>query len=90
LARYDQPKHPGFPTSRNVTACVFSVLRNLLYLGTGRTLSVVALGFIILWIVALLIPAVVFCLSVWIAPEERYLINIFGIEYLEYTASVRR
>jgi protein-S-isoprenylcysteine O-methyltransferase Ste14 len=42
------------------------------------------------WVLVLLIPALVACHYVLIAPEERYLAAKFGEEYRRYAASVHR
>lgn len=90
FARYGQSTEPGHPTSKIVTTGVFSISRNPLYLGIVSTLIGVALVTNFMWILALLIVAILLCQMVLIAPEEQYLQNKFGNEYLEYTSSVRR
>jgi protein-S-isoprenylcysteine O-methyltransferase Ste14 len=90
FARYGQSTEPGHPTSKIVMTGVFSISRNPLYLGIVSTLSGIALALNFLWILALLIPAILLCQYILIAPEERYLKNKFGKEYLVYASSVRR
>jgi protein-S-isoprenylcysteine O-methyltransferase Ste14 len=90
LARYGQPTDPGHPTRMLVNTGVFSISRNPLYLGIVSMLSGAALALNILWILVLLIPAVIVCHYVLITPEERYLGDKFGKDYLMYAASVRR
>jgi protein-S-isoprenylcysteine O-methyltransferase Ste14 len=90
FARYGQSTEPGHPTSKIVMTGVFSISRNPLYLGIVITLLGVSLGLNFLWTLVLLIPAIILCQSVLIAPEERYLRNKFSKEYLDYAASVRR
>jgi protein-S-isoprenylcysteine O-methyltransferase Ste14 len=90
FARYGQSTEPGHPTSKIVTTGVFSISRNPLYLGIVSTLIGVALVTNFMWILALLIVAILLCQMVLIAPEEQYLQNKFGNEYLEYASSVRR
>ena len=90
FAYYGQPTDPGHPTSRLVNTGVFSISRNPLYLGIVITLTGVASALNILWILVLLIPAVIVCHYVLIAPEERYLGNKFGQDYVIYFASVHR
>ncbi len=90
LAHYGQPTDPGRPTGKLVNTGVFSISRNPLYLGIVIALSGVALALNILWILVLLIPAIVACHHVLIAPEEKYLGKKFGKEYQVYVASVRR
>jgi protein-S-isoprenylcysteine O-methyltransferase Ste14 len=90
FAQYSQSMEPGHPISKIVQTGVFSISRNPLYLGIALALSGIALVLNILWILVLLIPAMMLCHFVLIAPEERYLTNKFGEDYLAYAASVRR
>ncbi len=90
FARYAQSMEPGRSISKIVQTGVFSISRNPLYLGIALTLSGMALVLNALWILVLLIPALILCHYVLIAPEERYLKDKFGQEYLAYAASVRR
>jgi protein-S-isoprenylcysteine O-methyltransferase Ste14 len=90
FAQYRQSMEPGHPISKIVQTGVFSISRNPLYLGIVIALSGIALVLNALWILVLLIAAMILCHFVLIAPEERYLKNKFGQEYLAYAASVRR
>ena len=90
LAQQGQPTDPGFPTSKLVTTGVFAVSRNPLYLGGTCLLAGIALAFSLLWSFVLLLPAIVACHHLLIAPEERYLAAKFDGEYIQYAASVRR
>lgn len=90
LAQHGQPTDPGLPTSKLVTTGVFSVSRNPLYLGGISLLAGIALLLGLAWALASLVPAIVACHYLLIAPEERYLAAKFGAEYTEYAASVRR
>lgn len=90
FAHYGQSTEPGHPTSKIVTTGVFSVSRNPLYLGIVSALSGIALVFNALWILVFLVPAIFLCHYILIAPEERYLQDKFGEEYLGYASSVRR
>ena len=90
LARRGQPTDPGRPTSKVVTTGMFSVSRNPLYLGVTCFLAGVALAANLPWVLVLLLPSVVACQLVLIAPEERYLIARFGDEYRGYAATVHR
>ncbi len=90
LARQGQPTDPGQPTGKLVTTGVFAFSRNPLYLGGVCLLAGVALAFNLPWSLVLLIPAIVACHTLLIAPEERYLAARFGVEYVHYAASVRR
>jgi len=90
FAQYGQPTDPGHPTSRVITTGVFSISRNPLYLGGVCILLGIALAVNLPWVLVLLLPALVACHYVLIAPEERYLAAKFGEEYRTYAASVHR
>ena len=90
LAQHGQPADPGIPTSRVVTTGVFSVSRNPLYLGVVCFVAGVALAVNLPWALVLLLPSLVACHYVLIAPEERYLATKFGEEYRVYAATVHR
>jgi len=90
LARRGQPTDPGRPTTKVVTAGVFSVSRNPLYLGVVCFLVGVALAVNLPWALVLLLPSLAACHYVLIAPEERYLVAKFGEEYRTYAATVHR
>jgi protein-S-isoprenylcysteine O-methyltransferase Ste14 len=90
FAQHGQPTDPGHPTSKIVTTGVFSVSRNPLYLGGVCVLVGIALAVNFPWVLVLLLPALVACHYVLIAPEERYLASKFGEEYAMYAASVHR
>jgi protein-S-isoprenylcysteine O-methyltransferase Ste14 len=90
LAQRGQPTDPGLPTSKLVTTGVFSVSRNPLYLGGVCILVGIALALNLPWVLVLLLPAIVACHYVLIAPEERYLAAKFGEKYHVYAATVHR
>lgn len=90
FTRYGQPTDPGRPTGKLVTTGVFSISRNPLYLGGVCILVGIALAFNLPWALVLLLPALVACRYVLIAPEERYLAARFGEAYRAYAASVHR
>ena len=90
FAQHSQPTDPGLPTSKVVTTGVFSISRNPLYLGGVCILAGIALAVNLPWVLVLLLPALVACHYVLIAPEERYLAAKFGGEYAMYAASVHR
>jgi len=90
FARFGQPTDPGQPTSNVVTTGVFSFSRNPLYLGGVCVLAGIALVFNLPWVLVLLLPALVACHYILIAPEEKYLAARFGQEYIVYAASVHR
>ncbi len=90
LAQRGQPTDPGRPTSSVVTSGVFSFSRNPLYLGCVFLVAGIGLAFDLPWVLVSILPAVVACHYVLIAPEERYLAARFGKEYTRYMASVHR
>jgi protein-S-isoprenylcysteine O-methyltransferase Ste14 len=90
FAQHGQPTDPGHPTSKLVITGVFSVSRNPLYLGGVCVLVGIALAVNLPWVFVLLLPALVACHYVLIAPEERYLAAKFGQEYSRYAATVHR
>lgn len=90
FARYGQPTDPGHPTNKVVSTGVFSISRNPLYLGGVCTLMGFALFFDLPWVLILLIPSLVACHYILIAPEEAYLAARFGEHYRAYTATVQR
>ncbi len=90
LARGGQPTDPGLPTSKLVTTGVFSLSRNPLYLGVVCVVLGVTLAVNLPWLLVLLLPSLVACHYVLIAPEERYLVAQFGEAYRVYAATVRR
>jgi protein-S-isoprenylcysteine O-methyltransferase Ste14 len=90
FARYGQPTDPGQPTSKVISTGVFSFSRNPLYLGGVFALAGVSLLFDLPWALILLIPSLVACQSILIAPEEAYLAARFGEQYRAYTEKVRR
>jgi len=90
FARHSQPTDPGHPTSALVTTGVFAVSRNPLYLGGVCVLAGLALIVDVPWGLVLLLPAIIACHILLIAPEERYLAAKFGAEYRTYAATVPR
>lgn len=90
FARHNQPTDPGHPTSTIVSTGVFAVSRNPIYLGAACVLLGIALAFNLPWLLVLLVPALIACHIVLIAPEERYLAAKFGADYQSYAATVHR
>ena len=90
FAQHGQPTDPGLATSKVVTTGVFSVSRNPIYLGAVCFLIGSALAANLPWALVLVLPALVACHYVLIAPEERHLAAKFGEEYRTYGASVHR
>jgi len=90
FARYSQPTDPGFPTTKIISTGVFSITRNPLYLGGVFFLVGISLAFNLSWGIIFLIPSLVACHYILIAPEERYLATRFSEQYQEYSVTVHR
>jgi protein-S-isoprenylcysteine O-methyltransferase Ste14 len=90
FAQYGQPTDPGLPTSKIISTGVFSISRNPLYLGGVFTLAGISLALNLPWVLILLLPSMVACHYILIAPEESYLAAKFGEQYRNYTATVHR
>jgi protein-S-isoprenylcysteine O-methyltransferase Ste14 len=90
FARYGQPTDPGLPTGKIISTGVFSLSRNPLYLGGVFILAGISLVFNLSWGLILLVPSLIACQTILIAPEERYLAARFGEQYREYMATVHR
>jgi protein-S-isoprenylcysteine O-methyltransferase Ste14 len=90
LTRGGQPADPGLPTTRIVTNGVFAISRNPLYFGAVCFLCGLGLAANLPWALVLLLPSLIACHYVLIAPEERYLVARFGEQYRAYTATVNR
>jgi protein-S-isoprenylcysteine O-methyltransferase Ste14 len=90
FARHGQPTDPGLPTREMITTGVFFVSRNPLYLGGVCILLGISLTFNLPWVFVFLLPSIVACHYILIAPEERYLAATFGEKYDLYTATVHR
>lgn len=90
FAQHGQPTDPGRPTSQIITTGVFSFSRNPLYLGGICVVVGIALALNLPWVLVLVIPAMIGCQYILVAPEERYLAATFGEEYRTYAASVHR
>jgi protein-S-isoprenylcysteine O-methyltransferase Ste14 len=85
-----QPTDPGKPTGKIVSTGVYSISRNPMYLGC--VLLFLGLSFLAnsLYILGMLLISIIFCEKVLILPEENYLKNKFGTEYVDYCQYVSR
>lgn len=90
FARHGEHTDPGYATNRIMTTGVFALSRNPLYLGIVAFVAGVALAFDAPWVLVMLLPSIVACHYILIAPEERYLTAKFGEEYIRYSRSVQR
>ncbi len=78
------------PTTKIVTGGVFRISRNPIYL--SMVLGFIGIASLIdsLWLLLLALPLMVILQKGVIEPEERYLEQKFGENYLRYKARVRR
>jgi len=90
FTRYGQPTDPGLATSKIITSGVFTISQNPLYLGGILFLAGIILVFRLTWALILLVPSIVACHYILIAPEESYLAAKFGEHYWIYAARVHR
>ncbi len=90
FARHGERTDPGNATHRLMKTGVFSFSRNPMYLGIVIFLAGTALVLDWPWVMVMLVPSIVACHYILIAPEERYLAAKFGEEYAQYSRSVER
>jgi protein-S-isoprenylcysteine O-methyltransferase Ste14 len=88
--RAGTPVNPNEPTSAIVRTGPYRVSRNPLYVALSLLQVGVGLWLENVWIVAMLPPALVVMWWGVVAREERYLVQKFGQEYLDYKSSVHR
>jgi protein-S-isoprenylcysteine O-methyltransferase Ste14 len=82
--------NPHHPTTALVLSGPFRFTRNPLYLGLTVFYAGLMLVFELTWGL-LFLPIVVWLITIWvIVPEEKYLEQKFGTEYLNYKSRVRR
>jgi protein-S-isoprenylcysteine O-methyltransferase Ste14 len=84
------PFDPAKPTVRIVREGSFRFSRNPLYLALLLLLSGIAVLLCSLWLVFALIILFILLERFAVRPEEKYLADKFGDDYLDYKASVRR
>ena len=85
-----QNPEPHTPTNALYTGGIFKLTRNPIYLGFLCAQVVVAVKLNNLYVI-LTIPLVLWLLNKWvIEPEETYLEQLFGQDYLDYKQKVRR
>lgn len=81
---------PFKPTTALVTGGPYRITRNPMYVGMALAYIAIAVGFSVMWALALL-PVVLLAIDrLVIAKEEPYLERLFGEPYLEYKRRVRR
>ncbi|MDD5563276.1 MAG: isoprenylcysteine carboxylmethyltransferase family protein [Thermoanaerobaculaceae bacterium] len=86
--------HTTFRTDRAASALVtsgpFRLTRNPMYLSLVFLIAGVSALVNSVWPLALLVPVIVAVQRLAIAPEERYLAQLYGIAYGQYCRRVRR
>ena len=84
------PAEPWKPTRALAISGIYCWTRNPMYLGMALLLLAAGVGFASLGVIALF-PLVILVIDRRvIAREERYLVGLFGAEYTDYCARVRR
>jgi protein-S-isoprenylcysteine O-methyltransferase Ste14 len=81
---------PDRPDTALITTGPYSLSRNPLYLVLVIIQLMVAAGMNMAWIALMSIASVIFITRYAIAREERYLEQLFGQDYRDYRARVRR
>jgi protein-S-isoprenylcysteine O-methyltransferase Ste14 len=82
--------NPHRPTTALVFSGPYRFTRNPMYVGLTLMYTGLAIFFQLTWGLALL-PLVVWLITIWvIVPEETYLEQKFGAQYLNYKSRVRR
>lgn len=82
--------NPNRPTTALVLSGAFRISRNPMYLGLLLVYSGVVTILQLPWGL-IFIPLIIWLLTIWvIIPEEKYLEEKFGAEYLNYKSKVRR
>jgi len=90
LTNNKTPFNPAKPTVRIVREGPFRFSRNPLYLALLFLLSGIAVLLCSIWLVFALIILFILLKYLAVRPEEKYLAEKFGEDYLDYCASVRR
>jgi protein-S-isoprenylcysteine O-methyltransferase Ste14 len=90
MLRMKTSPNPHRPATVLVLSGVYRFTRNPMYVGLTLIFAGVLTFFQITWGL-LFVPLVVWLITIWvIVPEEKYLENKFGEEYLQYKSNVRR
>ena len=82
--------NPNRPTTSLVLSGVYRLTRNPMYVGLTLVFAGLLIYFQVSWGL-LFVPLAVWLITNWvIVPEEKYLGEKFGEEYLQYKSKVRR
>jgi len=82
--------NPRHPSTTLVSSGSYLITRNPMYVGLTLVFAGALTFFQIAWGL-LFVPLVVWLITIWvIIPEEEYLENKFGDDYLHYKSKVRR
>jgi len=85
----NQPTKPEQPSTMLITNGIFEYSRHPLYLGLIISILGIGLTTNILWWALLAFPAVIMFQIILIIPEEAYLKQKFGDDYIDYLGRVR-
>ena len=90
MLRAKTSPNPHRPSTALVLSGVYRFTRNPMYVGLTLVFAGVLTFFKVTWGLVF-IPLVVVLITIWvIVPEEKYLENKYGEDYLQYKSSVRR
>lgn len=90
MLRVRTSPNPSRPSTVLVLSGIYRFTRNPMYFGLTLIFAGMLIFFQISWGL-LFVPLVVWLITIWvIIPEEKYLENKFGEEYLQYKSIVRR
>lgn len=88
--RTGQDPKPWTPTPAIIAEGIYRYSRNPMYLGLAMIQGGIGIGTNVLWIVLMIVPVLISLHFLAVLPEEHYLENKFGEEYLRYKSTVRR
>ena len=86
----DQNPKPWRDTPEILSAGVYQISRNPMYLGMALIQIAIGIGLANGWIIVLVLPVLLIVYVTAIRHEETYLEEKFGSVYTDYKASVRR
>ena len=88
--RTGQEPEPWLPTPVLICQGIYRYSRNPMYVGLALIQCGVGIGTGVFWITAMVLPVMIGVYYMVVKPEEKYLLQKFGEEYLQYKSSVRR
>ena len=90
FVRTKQDPEPWTPTTSIISSGIYSRTRNPIYIAAA--IIMIGIGIMLgnYWVIAFLIPVLIAIHYMAILPEEKYLEEKFGNDYLTYKSAVRR